>query len=43
MPDLAAYLQRVSFVLRQGEPVADVALYAPTEDAWSSVPPGRVA
>jgi hypothetical protein len=36
MPDLAAYLQRVSFLLRQGEPVADVALYAPTEDAWST-------
>jgi hypothetical protein len=36
MPDLAAYLQRVSFLLRQGEPVAEVALYAPTEDAWST-------
>jgi hypothetical protein len=40
MPDLAAYLQRVSFVLRQGEPVVDVALYAPTEDAWSTFRPG---
>ena len=40
MPDLAAYLQRVSFVLRQGEPVVDVALYAPTEDAWSAFRPG---
>jgi hypothetical protein len=29
MPDVARYLQRVSFLLRQGEPVADVALYAP--------------
>jgi hypothetical protein len=36
MPELAAYLQRVSFLLRQGEPVAEVALYAPTEDAWST-------
>ena len=35
MPDTARYLQRVSFLLRQGEPVADVALYAPTDDAWS--------
>ena len=35
MPEAARYLQRVSFLLRQGEPVADVALYAPTEDAWS--------
>jgi len=40
MPDLAAYLQRVSFLLRQGEPVADVALYAPSEDAWSTFKPG---
>jgi len=29
----ARYLQRVSYLLRQGEPVADVALYAPTEEA----------
>jgi len=36
MPDVASYLQRVSFLLRQGEAVADVALYAPNEDAWSS-------
>jgi hypothetical protein len=40
MPDLAGYLQRVSFLLRQGEPVADVALYAPTDDAWASFRPG---
>ena len=41
MPDTARYLQRVSFLLRQGEPVADVALYAPTEDAWSEFRPGN--
>jgi hypothetical protein len=40
MPDLAAYLHRLSFLLRQGEPVADVALYAPSEDAWSTFKPG---
>lgn len=40
MPDLAAYLQRLSFILRQGEPVVDVALYAPSEDAWSTFKPG---
>jgi hypothetical protein len=40
MPDLAAYLHRLSFVLRQGEPVVDVALYAPTEDAWAAFRPG---
>ncbi len=40
MPDLAAYLHRLSTVLRQGEPVVDVALYAPTEDAWAAFRPG---
>jgi len=35
MPDLALYLQRMSFLLRQGRPVADVALYLPTDDAWA--------
>ena len=39
MPDTSRYLQRVSFVLRQGTPVADVALYAPTDDAWSMIRP----
>jgi len=41
MPDTARYLQRVSFLLRQGEPVADVALYAPTDAAWSLFRPGN--
>ena len=40
MPDLALYLQRLSFLLRQGEPVSEVALYAPSEDAWSTFKPG---
>jgi len=40
MTDLTAYLQRLSVLLRRGEPVADVALYAPTEDAWSAFHPG---
>ena len=36
MPDLAGYLQRVSFALRQGKPVTDVALLLPNDDAWAS-------
>jgi hypothetical protein len=36
MPDIAAYLQRVSFLLRQGQPANDVALYLPTHDAYAS-------
>jgi hypothetical protein len=42
MPDVAAYCQRVSFMLRQGKPVNDVALYMPNHDAWARFSPGRV-
>ena len=42
MPDVARYLQRVSFMLRQGVPVNDVAVYLPVDDAWASFSPGRV-
>lgn len=40
MPDLTLYLQRMSFLLRQGRPVNDVALYLPTDDAWAHFSPG---
>jgi hypothetical protein len=43
MPDVAAYLQRVSFLLRQGEPVTDVAIYLPTHDAYARFTPGNVS
>ncbi len=42
MPDLARYLQRLSFLMRQGRPVNDVALYLPADDAWTELPPGNV-
>jgi len=42
MPDIAAYCQRVSFMLRQGRPVNDVAIYVPNHDAWSRFSLGRV-
>jgi hypothetical protein len=35
IPDLTAYLQRVSFALRQGKPANDVALLLPNDDAWA--------
>jgi hypothetical protein len=41
MPDLAGYLQRLSFLLRQGRPKNDVALYLPNSDAWADITPGR--
>ncbi len=42
MPDLALYLQRLSFLLRQGKPVCDVALYLSNGDAWAHFRPGQV-
>jgi glycosyl hydrolase family 106( putative alpha-L-rhamnosidase) len=40
MPSVSRYLQRVSAVLREGQPVADVALYLPTSDARADMKPG---
>jgi len=42
MPDIARYLQRMSWLLRQGEVAHDVALYLPVSDAWSHFTAGRV-
>lgn len=35
MPDIALYLQRISYLLRQGEPINDVAIYVPTDDIYA--------
>jgi hypothetical protein len=42
MPDISRYLQRLSFLLRQGRAVNDVAIYLPTHDALSRLAPGHV-
>ncbi|MGH9840808.1 MAG: glycosyl hydrolase [Blastocatellia bacterium] len=42
MPDLARYLQRISFLMRQGAPANDVALYLPNHDAWAGYTSGKV-
>jgi hypothetical protein len=42
MPDITRYLQRVSFMMRQGQPANDVAIYLPNDDAWASFTPGNV-
>jgi hypothetical protein len=42
MPDVSRYLQRVSFLLRQGRPVNDVAVYLPVDDTWAHYVPGKV-
>jgi hypothetical protein len=42
MPDLSRYLQRVSFMMRQGQPANDVAFYLPNNDAWAGFVNGKV-
>ena len=41
MPDITRYLERTSYILRQGEPVNDIAVYLPTDDGWASFRPGK--
>ena len=43
MPDIARYLQRVSWILRQGKPVNDIAVYLPEDDAFAAFTPGKVS
>ena len=43
MPEVALYLQRVSFLLRQGHPINYVAIYLPRDDAWARFSPGKVS
>ncbi len=42
MPDLSLYLQRTSWVLRQGQPANDIAFYLPNSDAWAGFVNGKV-
>ncbi len=43
MPDVTAYLQRLSYLLRQGEPANDVAVLLPEDDAYAEFAPGRAS
>jgi hypothetical protein len=43
MPDVMRYLQRVSWLLRQGKPANDVAILLPEDDAQADFTPGRVS
>jgi hypothetical protein len=43
MPDVTHYIERTSFLLRQGQPANQVALLLPTDDAWASFSPGKVS
>jgi hypothetical protein len=42
MPDLAKYLQRMSWLMRQGTPQNDIALYLPNADAYARFSAGKV-
>jgi hypothetical protein len=37
MPELARYLTRLCWLLQQGEPVADIAVYVPDEDLFATM------
>jgi len=39
---LADYVNRASYILQQGKPVADVAVYLPVEDAMAEAPPQQL-
>jgi hypothetical protein len=41
MPEVTRYLQRISFILRQGQPANDIALLLPTDDAWAQFTVGK--
>ncbi len=43
MPDVTAYLARVSYLLRQGQPANDIAVLLPEEDAQAGFRPGHVS
>jgi hypothetical protein len=43
MPDVMNYMARVSYMLRQGKPVTDVAVLLPEEDAQARFRPGHVS
>jgi hypothetical protein len=41
MPEVTRYLQRSSYLLRQGVPANDIAFYLPVSDAYASFSPGH--
>jgi len=43
MPDIARYLQRVSWLLRRGQPANDIAILLPEDDAQAAFTPGHVS
>ncbi len=42
MPAVTRYITRVSYLMRQGQPANQVAIFLPTDDAWAGFSPARV-
>ena len=43
MPDVTLYLQRLSYLLRQGKPANDIAVFLPDDDVYASFSPGHAS
>jgi hypothetical protein len=43
MPEVNRYLQRLSYLMRQGESANQVALFLPTDDVYAMLAPGKVS
>lgn len=43
MPDVNGYLQRMSYLMRQGKPANTVAVLLPNDDVYASLNPGKVS
>ena len=43
MPEVTKYLQRMSYLMRQGKPANDIAILLPNDDVYAEFKPGHVA
>ncbi|MBW8901984.1 MAG: glycoside hydrolase, partial [Massilia sp.] len=43
MPEVNSYLQRMSYLMRQGTPANDVALFLPNDDVYAAFEPGKAS
>jgi len=43
MPQVNSYLTRMSYLMRQGEPANQVALFLPNDDVYAAMVPGKVS
>lgn len=43
MPDVSKYMQRMSYLLRQGKPANDIAVLLPNDDAYAEFKPGHAS